>query len=325
MKLQRRHLLAAAAVALGSARSHSALASSYPKGPVRVVIPFPPGGPTDVVGRLVCQVLGEVLGQPFIVENRAGAGGNIGADVVAKSRPDGQTLLINVSSQVINPFLYAHLPFDAFTDFTPVTGLASTPMQLIVRSSLPVRSVDDLVRYVRENSGKCSFGSSSTGTPGHLAGELFKLSTGINSLHVPYRGSSPALTDLVGGQITYMFDSMPSSLPLVQAGALRALAVTGSTRAAKLPEVPTMAEAGFSDIVMTNWYGLWAPARTSAEIINRLQAEVASALARPELKLRLSELSAEGFSQSPSSFAAFCRSEADRYAKTIKASNILME
>jgi tripartite-type tricarboxylate transporter receptor subunit TctC len=326
MKLSRRQLAAVAASAAGLSIGRSAAASTdYPKGPVRVVVPFPPGGPTDIVGRVVCQSLSEALRQPFVVENRAGAGGIIGADQVAKARPDGQTLLINVSSHVINPALYSRLPHDPLADFAPITGLGSTPIQLVVASSPPVRSVEDLVRHIRTNPGRCSFASSSNGTPGHLAGELFKLATGVEALHVPYKGSAPALTGLLGGQVTYMFDSMPSSLPLVQSGALRALAVTAARRVRDLPDVPTTSELGFGEITFTTWYGMWAPARTPTEIVDRLQAEVASALSRPDVRARLAELSTEAMSEAPARFAAFCRSEAERYAGIVRDANIRIE
>ncbi|MGT2460117.1 Bug family tripartite tricarboxylate transporter substrate binding protein (plasmid) [Cupriavidus basilensis] len=311
---------AAASQYLGLSRAFAA--SVYPTGPVRVVIPFPAGGPTDVVGRVICQHMSESLKQSLVVDNRSGASGTIGADMVAKAAPDGQTILINVSAQVINPFLYPKLPHDPLKDFAPVTGLASTPLQLLVSSNLPVRGVKELIAYIKARPDSCSFASSSNGTPGHLAGELFKLSTGINALHAPYKGSAPALTDVIGGQITFMFDSMPSSLPLVKAGKLRSLGVTGLRRAKNLPDVPTLVESGFPDMTMTTWYGMWTPAKTPHDVVAALQAAATKALAKPEVSARLSDLSAEPMGESSERFAAFCQQEAERYARIIKAAGI---
>ena len=315
----------AAAVAAPFSLKQSFASQAYPSGPVRVVIPFPPGGPTDVVGRVIAQRLSEAFKRPFVVENKAGASGLIGADAVAKAAPDGQTLLVNVSAHVINPFLYAKLPHDPLKDFLPVTSLASTPIQLVVSANLPVKSVQELVAYVKTRPGQCSFASSSSGTPGHLAGELFRAASGIDALHAPYKGSAPALNDVISGQVTYMFDSMPSSIGLVKGGRLKALGVTGTKRAASLPDVPTMVESGYSDMTMTTWYGLWAPAKTPADIATQLQAEVAKALARPEVKAVLADVSAEGMGDTPEAFAAFCKSESERYARIIKAANIKLE
>lgn len=324
--MDRRNFLRAGVAALGAVQLGSfplrSSAATYPAGPVRVVIPFPAGGPTDLVGRIVSQQMGEVLKQSFVIDNRGGASGTIGADMVAKAAPNGQTLLINVSALVINPFLYTKLPHDPLKDFTPITGVASTPLQLIVSADLPVQSVSDLVRYVKARPSGCSFASSSNGTPSHLAGELFKMSTGISAVHAPYKGSAPALTDLIGGQVTFMFDSMPASLPMVKAGKLRALAVTGTRRARNLPDTPTLVESGFPEMTMTTWYGLWAPARTPAETVAIVQATAAKALAHPDVRARLADLSADPLGESSDKFAAFCQEEADRYAKIIKAAGI---
>jgi tripartite-type tricarboxylate transporter receptor subunit TctC len=326
LNLARRQLLAAAAsTAVTPFIGGRAWAQTYPAGPVRVVIPFPAGGPTDVVGRVISQRLADAFHQPFVVENRPGASGTLGADTVAKALPDGQTLLINVSAHVINPSLYAKLPHDPLKDFTPITSLASTPLQLVVGAELPVKSVKELVAYMKAHPGRCSFASSSNGTPSHLAGEMFKMATHTDALHAPYKGSAPALTDVVGGQVTYMFDSMPSSLSLVKSGRLRALGVTGTKRVASLPEVPSLVESGFADMTMTTWYGLWAPARTPIAVVSSIQAEVAKALANPQVKARLAEVSAEGMGETPERFAAFCRSEAERYAGVIKAAGIRLE
>lgn len=324
--MNRRQFLQAGLATIGSAQLAAfpslSSAAGYPSGPVRVVIPFPAGGPTDVVGRLVTQPMSEILKQSLVVDNRGGASGTIGADMVAKAQPNGQTLLINVSAQVINPFLYPKLPHDPLKDFTPITNLASTPLQLLVAADSPIHNVKDLIKYVKSRPTGCSFASASNGVPGHLAGELFKMTTGISAVHAPYKGSAPALTDLIGGQVTFMFDSMPASLPLVKAGKLRSLAVTGTRRSKSLPDVPTLVESGFPEMTMTTWYGLWGPAKTPPEIVAVLQSAAAKALANQDVRARLADLSADPLGESPERFAAFCAQEADRYAKIIKAAGI---
>lgn len=324
--MDRRKFLKAGVATLGAApfvgHPLRSAAANFPSGPIRVVIPFPAGGPTDVVGRIVTQPMSEILKQSLVVDNRGGASGTIGADMVAKAPPNGQTLLINVSAHVINPFLYPKLPHDPLKDFTPITDLVSTPLQLIVSSDLPVHSVGDLVKYVKSRPTGCSFASSSNGAPGHLAGELFRMSAGISAVHAPYKGSAPALTDLIGGQVTFMFDSMPASLPMVKAGKLRALAVTGTRRSKSLPETPTLVESGFPEMTMTTWYGLWGPAKLPADIVASIQSAVVKALGRPDVRTRLADLSADPLGETPDRFAAFCNEEADRYAKIIKTAGI---
>ncbi|MDQ0141183.1 Bug family tripartite tricarboxylate transporter substrate binding protein [Cupriavidus necator] len=324
--MNRRQFLQAGLATIGSAQLAAfpspSSAAGYPSGPVRVVIPFPAGGPTDVVGRLVAQSMSEILKQSLVVDNRGGASGTIGADMVAKAQPNGQTLLINVSAQVINPFLYPKLPHDPLKDFTPITNLASTPLQLLVAADSPIHNVNELIKYVKSRPTGCSFASASNGVPGHLAGELFKMTTGIAAVHAPYKGSAPALTDLIGGQVTFMFDSMPASLPLVKAGKLRSLAVTGMRRSKSLHDVPTLVESGFPEMTMTTWYGLWGPAKTPPEIVAVLQSAAARALANQDVRARLADLSADPLGESPERFAAFCTQEAERYAKIIKAAGI---
>ena len=307
---------------LGASTLRSASAQTWPQRPIRLVIPFPAGGPTDIVGRLIGQQMSEAFGQPVLIDNRSGASGIIGADLVAKAAPDGYTLMVNVSVHVINPSLYAKLPYDPIKDFTPITSLAYTPTQLLVRAESQFKTVDELVSLVKSQPGKHSFASSSIGAPGHLAGELFKRAAVIDATHVPYKGSAPALTDLMGGQVTYMFDSMPSSIALVKAGKLRALAVTSEARSPSLPNVPTMAEAGYPSVTITSWYGLWGPTGMPAPVVQRIYAEVSRELALPLVRSRLSDVSAEGMGDSPDKFAAFCISEDERYAKLIKAANI---
>jgi tripartite-type tricarboxylate transporter receptor subunit TctC len=299
--------------------------SDYPNRPVRMMVPYPAGGPTDIVGRVLAIRLSELWQQPVTVENRGGASGMIGADIVAKAPPDGYTLMVNVSGQLVNPALYGKMPHDPLKDFTPITNVASTPIQLIVAASAPVRSVKELVEMVRAQPGRHTFASSSSGTPGHLAGEVFKNTARLDVTHVPYKGSAPALTDIVGGQVTFMLDSMPSSIQLVKGGKLRSLAVTSAQRVAVLPETPTFAESGYPDMNLSTWYGMWAPARLPPELVQRINADVVASLSRPDIRARLADVMADGVGDSPAHFAAFCQSEAARYASIVKAAGIRLE
>lgn len=323
--MRRRFIVAAASAAAGGLTASARASTDYPTRPLRIVIPFPPGGPTDIVGRIVGQALSERLRQPIAIENRPGASGMIGADAVAKSAPDGHVLLINVSAHVVNPSLYAKMPHDPLEDFTPVTNLASTPIQLVVRADSGIRSVGDLVALVQSQPGRHTFASSSKGAPGHLSGELFKSLAKLDAIHVPYKGSAPALTDLMGGQVTYMFDSMPSSIGLVRDRKLRALGVSSPRRVAFLPDVPTFAEAGFPDLNLSTWYGMWGPARMSGDLAERLHTEVAAVLARPDVAKRLADAMLEPIGDAPAQFAAFCAAEARRYAAIVRAAGIRAE
>jgi tripartite-type tricarboxylate transporter receptor subunit TctC len=323
---RRRELMAAiAGLAAGSYLPDAFAQSAYPGKPVRVVVPYPPGGPTDIVGRIVSQALAEHFKQAFVVENRAGASGMIGADIVAKAPADGLTILMNVSGQVANPALYTKMPHDPFKDFKPVTRLASTPIQLVVSGNSPVKSVKDLIGLVKSEPGRHTFASSSIGTPGDLMGELFKSLVKLDAVHVPYKGSAPALTDVVGGQVTFMFDSMPSSISMVKAGRLRALGVSSGKRVSALPDVPTFAEQGFPDLNLTTWYGLWVPAQTSDQVVSELYAGVKQVLADPAVRTRLLDNFAEPGGESPKEFDAFSRTEGQRYATIIRNANIKME
>lgn len=322
--LRRKMLLGGGLASLG-VMPKIALAQEYPGRPVKVIIPYPPGGPTDIVGRIVCMQLAEALKQPFTVENRPGASGMIGADQVAKAAPDGYTLLINVSGQLVNPYLYKSVPHDPIRDFAPITNLASTPIQLVVSANSPIKTVKDLVDLCRAEPGKHSFASSSNGTPGHLTGELFKTLAKLDVTHIPYKGSAPALTDVVGGQVTYMFDSMPSSIGLVNAGKLRSLGVTSPKRVDALPNVPTFIEARYPELNLSTWYGMWAPAGTPQKIIQALNSEVAKILALPDTKEKFAKVLASGVGDSPSAFAAFCKSESEKYAAIIKSAGISLQ
>ena len=300
-------------------------AQDYPRKPVRMIIPYPPGGPTDILGRIVAQNLTEKLGQQVVVENKPGASGMIGADLVAKAPPDGYTLLANASIHVINPSLYKNPTYDAIKDFTPVSLIADVPLVLVVAPELPVKSVKDLIVLAKSSSGKLNFASSGNAAAPHLAGEAFKIATGVDMQHVPYKGSGPALTDLMGGQVQLMFDSLPSSISHVKSGKLRAIAVTTAKRSSALPNVPTIAESGVPGFDISTWYGIWAPAGTPKEIVSKLSGEIAKIVKMPDVRERLAGLGAEPVGNSPDEFAAYCRSELAKWAKIVKASGATVD
>jgi tripartite-type tricarboxylate transporter receptor subunit TctC len=293
----------------------------YPSKPIRFVVPYPAGGPLDTVARLLGQRVSESVKQPVIVDNKPGAGGNIGADAVAKSAPDGYTILMGaVATHAINPTLYASMPYDAARDFTPVTQVASTPNVLVVNPSVPATNVREFIAYGRANPGKLNFGSGSTGSAGHLAGELFKTMAGIDMTHVPYKGAAPAMNDLVGGQIHLMFDNLASSLAQVRAGRIRALAVTTSRRSALAPDLPTVIESGLPGFDISTWFGIFVPAGTPRDVVDRLHGEFTRALAQPDVREKMVNLGAEPVGNRPEEFAAFIRGEAEKYAQVIRAS-----
>ncbi len=296
-------------------------AQTYPSKPIRFVVPYPAGGPLDTVARLLGQRVSEAVKQPVVVDNKPGAGGNIGADAVAKSPPDGYTILMGaVATHAINPTLYASMPYDAVRDFASITQVASTPNVLVVNPAVPATSVREFIAYAKANPGKLNFGSGSTGSAGHLAGELFKAMAGIEMTHVPYKGAAPAMNDLIGGQIQLMFDNLASSLGQVRAGRVRALAVTTARRSALAPELPTIAESGLPDFDISTWFGVFAPAGTPREVLDRLQAEFTRALSIPEVRDRMLSLGAEPVGNRPEEFAAYIRAESDKYARVIRAS-----
>jgi len=310
--------LLAAAVLAGAA---AADAQNYPSRPVKLVVPFPPGGPLDATGRLIAQKLTDAWSQPVVVENKPGAGGNIGADLVAKSAPDGYTILLGaLSTHAVNPTLYANMPYDPVRDFVPITLLATTPNVLVVNPALPVNSVKELVAYAKAHPGKLSFGSGSNGSAGHLAGELFKVDTGTDIVHIPYKGGAPATQALLAGDVQFMFDNLANATPQVKAGKLRALAVTTAERSKLAPELPTMAEAGLPGFDISTWYGLLAPAGTPKDVITRWNMDVVRILNTPEMRERLAAQGAEAAPTTPEQFAAFIRSEIPKYARIVKAS-----
>lgn len=324
---RRRLLIGAAGATLGAlgGGARAFAATGYPSKPLRVVIPYPPGGPTDIVGRIVATTLADKLGQSVVIDNRPGASGMIGADMVAKAAPDGYVLLINVSGQLVNPALYANMSHDPLKDFRGITNLASTPIQLVISANSPVRSVAELIELMRSQPGRHNFASSSNGTPGHLAGEVFKAAAKLDVTHIPYKGSAPALTDVVGGQVTYMLDSMPSSISLVKGGKLRALAVTSAQRVDALPDVPTFAELGYPDVNLTTWYGMWAPAQTPPDLIATLYKTVSGVLRQPDVRTRLADSQAMPVGDTPEQFDAYCRSEAKRYAEIVQRAGIRLQ
>jgi tripartite-type tricarboxylate transporter receptor subunit TctC len=297
-------------------------AQAYPSKPIHLVVPYPAGGPLDIMARAIGQKLTEAWKQPVIVDNRAGAGGNIGADAVAKAAPDGYTLLMGaVATQAINPALYSKIPYDAARDFAAVALVAQVPNILVVNPAVPVKSVRELIELARAKPGTLNFASGSTGSTGHLAGELFKTMAGVDMVHIPYKGAAPATTDLLAGQVQLMFDNLANALPNVKAGKLRALAVTTLARSPAVPDLPTIAESGLPGFDLTTWFGLLVPAGTPPEIVAKLNAEVVRALNSNDMRERLQRMGAEPpANNTPEHFAAFIRSEAAKYAKVVKSS-----
>jgi tripartite-type tricarboxylate transporter receptor subunit TctC len=314
-------VFAAAAAVLSAAPVAIAQAPAYPTKPIRIVVPFPPGGATDILARDVAQKLTDAWGQSVIVDNRPGAGGNIGSELVAKSAPDGYTLEMGtVGTHAINASLYAKMPYDNVKDFVPIILVAGVPNVLEVNPALPVNSVPELIAYAKANPGKLNFASSGNGTSIHLSGELFKAMAGVEMTHVPYKGSAPALQDLIAGQVQVMFDNLPPSLPQIRAGKLRALAVTSAARAPALPDVPTVAEAGLPGFEASSWFGLLAPAGTPPAIVAQINAEVGKWLATPEAKENLAKQGANAAGGTPEDFAKHIAAETAKWAKVVKAS-----
>jgi tripartite-type tricarboxylate transporter receptor subunit TctC len=326
MRMRRRQFLqrAAAAASVAAALPRRAGALDYPTRPVRLIVGFPPGGPQDIVARLMGQWLGERLGQPFIVENRSGADGNIGAAAVVNAPRDGYTLLLVGSPNAINASLYDKLSFVFLRDIAPVAGIARVPLVLEVNPSVPAGTVPEFIAYARTRPGRINFGSAGIGSPQHVAGELFKLMSGINMIHVPYRGGAPALTDLIGGQVQVMVDPTTASIEYIRAGKLRPLAVTSATRWSGLPDIPTVAEylPGFE---ASSWYGIGAPRLTPGEIIDRLNREVNAVLADSAKAARLADLGCTVMPGSPADFGAFMAQETEKWARVVKASGAKAE
>jgi tripartite-type tricarboxylate transporter receptor subunit TctC len=307
--------------ALAGAAPVAAQAPAYPTKPIRLVVPFPPGGATDILARAVAQKLAETWGQSVVVDNRPGAGGNIGSELVARAAPDGYTLEMGtVGTHAINSSLYAKMPYDHVKDFAPVILVAAVPNVLVVNPAVPANSVQELIAYAKANPGKLNFASSGNGTSIHLSGELFKVMAGVQMTHVPYKGSAPALQDLLGGQVQLMFDNLPPSLPQIKAGKLRALGVTTAARSPALPDVPTIAESGLPGFESSSWFGVLAPAGTSLAIIAKLNAEIGRWLASPEAKEKLVAIGANGAGGTPEDFAKHIAAETAKWAKVVKES-----
>src|SRR5260370_28774 len=325
MKLPRRRFLylAAGAAAL-PAVSRFAWAQAYPARPVRIIVGCPAGRPQDIVARLMGQWLSERLGRKFVIDNRSGAGGNIGAETVVNAPPDGYTLLLVGSPNAINASLYDKLTFVFLRDIVPVAAIARVPLVLEVHPSVPVRTVPEFIAYVRANPGNVNFASAGIGTPQHVAGELFKMMTGISMLHVPYRGAAPALTDMVGGQVQVMFDTTPASISFIRAGKLRPLAVTTAARWNGLPDIPTVGDfvPGYE---ANSWYGIGAPRNTPAEIVEELNKEINAALADPTMKARLADLGGTMLPGSPAEFGKLLAEETEKWDKVVKFAGLKPE
>lgn len=298
----------------------SSFSQNFPVRPVRLVVPFPPGGPTDLLARIVATRLGEQLGQPVIIDNKPGASGMVGAEFVAKAAPDGYTLLVNASIHVINPSLYAKPRYDAIADFTAVSNLADVPLILAVNPKVAARSVKELVALAKSANPPLAFGSAGNATSQHLSGEALKIAAQIDMLHVPYKGSAPALADLIGGQVQLMFDSMPSAMPFVKSGAIRPLAVTTARRSSALPDVPTVAESGYPGFDISTWYGVWAPAATPTPIVQKISGMIAAIVRTPAVREQFAALGAEPVGNTPDEFSAFTKKELTKWARIVKES-----
>jgi tripartite-type tricarboxylate transporter receptor subunit TctC len=319
-------LAAALALALIAGPIAPAAAQTYPSRTVTVVVPFPAGGSVDGVARILVQKLNETVGQHFIVENRpGGASGTVGANAVAKSAPDGYTLLVSASVHVINPFLYKSVPYDVVADFTPVSLIADGPLIVSTTPSVPAKSLAELFALVRKDPQKYTFATTSIGSASHLAIELIKREAGLDTLVIAYKGTAPALTDLMSGQIHLLADPMLSSLPLAQAGKIKALALTSLKRAAAAPDIPTMEEAGMKGFEFVSWYGLWAPKNLPADVSAKLQADVAKVLALPDMKERLNKLGFDPIGKGGAAFASYIRDEMAKYEKIIKDAKIKVD
>jgi len=310
--------IAAVALALSAAATH---AQSYPAKPVRLVIPFSPGGTADVPGRILAQRLTDVLGQQVVVDNRAGAGSTIGAEFVAKAPPDGYTLLMISNTHFVSAALYKNLAYDALNDFVPLTQVTSAPNMIVVHPSLPARSVKELIALAKAKPGKIDYVSSGNGSTQHLTGALFSKMAGIEMTHIPYRGSGPAMSDLVAGQVTVGFPGIAGMLPQVKAGKLRALAVTGSKRSAELPDVPTVSEAGIKGYEVTAWFGIAGPKGLNKDAAVRLQAELLKLIKSPDVQKQLLAAGHEpAWQDTPEQFYAFMKVEAGNWARMVKES-----
>jgi tripartite-type tricarboxylate transporter receptor subunit TctC len=318
-------LITTAAVAV--VMSQPAMAEpGYPSKPIRMIVPFAPGGSTDVVARILGAELKNELGQAVIVENKPGAGGNIGGDAAAKAAPDGYTILMAAAGPtVINPSLYSKMPYDPVKDLAPVTMLVREHNLMAINPSIPAKTLQEFIAYAKSKPNGINFGSPGNGTPAQLAGELMNQTAGLKMVHVAYKGSGPAVVDLVAGHISMMIDNMPALLPHVQSGKLRAIAVPSESRASAMPEVPTFAEAGMKDFVITAWKGVMVPAGTPPAVVNKLQASIAKIMAKPDIKKRMIEMGAEPVANTPEQFGAIIKKESAWWAALVKSTGTKLE
>jgi tripartite-type tricarboxylate transporter receptor subunit TctC len=313
-------------IALLCAFAIPALAQPYPAKAVRVIVPYPPGGGNDTLGRLFAAKLSERMGQPFVVENRPGAGTMIGTEAAAKSPPDGYTILLSsIATHALSPNLYARVPYDPIKDFAPITLLGVAPTVMVVNKDLAAANLAEFIALAKAKPGNFTYASGGNGTPPHINGEVFKALAGIDLLHVPYKGGGPALADLVAGRVHVMLDTAASAMPHVRGGRLRALAISAPQRSPEYPDVPTFAEAGLPQYETNAWYSMHAPAGTPPEIVRRLNAELVAILKDPDILARFKQLSTEPVGNSPEEFAAFVKAELDKYARIIKAANIRLD
>ena len=323
--LNRRRFVGLAAAAIAAPSVLKAAGAEWPLKPVRIVVPFTPGGSTDITARLVANRLQEVWGQSVVIENKPGAGGNIAADMAAHSDPDGYTILIVGPGMATNPFLYPQLSYDPVGDFAPVTMLITQPNLMCVPNSSPAKSVPEFIAYCNDNRGKVTYASSGNGTTLHLSGELFKRLAKVEMTHIPYRGGAPAINDLIPGRVDVIFDNMPSILPHVKGGQLRGLAVTTRERVAAVPEIPTIAESGVPGFDVFSWFGFFVPAKTPQDVIARINADTNAALAYAPVKSRFEELGATPKGSTPAQLAAFLQSEIDKWGPVIREAQIRVD
>jgi tripartite-type tricarboxylate transporter receptor subunit TctC len=303
----------------------AAHSQTYPSKPIRWIVPFPPGGSTDILARVVGQKLTEAWGQPVVIENRGGAGGTLGAAEAAKAAPDGYTLLMGAIHHTIATSVYPKLPYDFIKDFAPITVVANVPNVLVVNPSVPANNAKELIAYAKANPGKLSYGSAGTGTAHHLIGEQFNLLAGVDIVHVPYKGSAPAIADLMGGQVQVMYDTIASALPHIKAGKLRALAVAPGKRSAALPDIPTLSEAALPGFDVTTWFGALAPAKTPPEFVAKLNKEMVDILKMPDVAKRLADVGAEPVGNTPEQMTAQIRRETEEFGKIVKQAKITVQ
>lgn len=311
--------------------SHAALPprdgaqSAYPERPVRVIVPYSPGGSSDAVARVLSQKLAEMLGQPFVIDNRPGAAGSLGREIVAKATPDGYTLLIGDSPHTINVHVLRHVPYDPIKDFTPVTLLATAPQVFVIHPGFAAKSLKEFIAAAAAQPGKLNYGSGGSGSITHLTGELFKLAARVDIVHVPYKSIAIAMTDVIGGQVQAAFPTMPGAVPHVRAGRLRALAMTNARRSPVLPEVPTFEESGLHGMIVTNWFGVFGPARLAKPTLDKLHRSVIDAMSSPDVRAKLTNLSLDISTTTPQAFEAHLKAELEKWGKVVKAAGIKPE